>query len=267
MAETRSLTSVAGGTSHKGDLKKTWQKTPNATKKQKWEKGGIDALEVFAGLSLINYGYFALKEKIGGGRVIKIKGGNDTGFLEMDNAFLKGEVRHRKILGMVVTDRKFDHWFGKGGRLNFEINRFTPGGVYRAGRQLAAEERDLLRHPSHESLRSSVISDFESHESELESLAEKVDLPRLERELERNAQFDDLYRSVRNELNPSVKKHPELRRAWSTHVRPEHPTFDLDDLESKLVSDAKLLGADAEQVVKDDITEIVEAEKNIIEGE
>ena len=55
-AEKVSLTGVAGGTNHKLQVKNSWDYNgwSTATKKQKWRKGGIDALELAIGASAIS---------------------------------------------------------------------------------------------------------------------------------------------------------------------------------------------------------------------
>jgi len=263
-AETRSLTAVAGGTSHKVDFKKTWQKTPNATKKQKWEKGGIDALEVFAGLSLINYSIYTWREKRAGGILLKHNNTSDTEFLRMDNAIIKGELRARKVLGMVVTNQKFDNWFGEGGRINYEINRFMPGGVYRSDRQARAWWK--AREEAGESFRSKVSSELDSHESEIESAAGDVDVSRVERELERNsAEIADDFQSLMDRHGSNVKMYSNLRSDWGSLIR--KGSIGLDELKSDLVDEAKALGSDVEKAAIADIADIVEAEENIIESE
>ena len=106
-----------------------------------------------------------------------------------------------------------------------------------------------------------------SRESELESAAEDVDMPRLERELERNVQSDNLYKSQRDSRDPSVRTNQDLRRELSSDVRPGIPSSELDDLKSDVVDEAKALGSDVEKAAIGDIADIVEAEEDIIESE
>lgn len=271
-AETRSLTAVAGGTSHKVDFKKTWQKTPNATKKQKWEKAGIDSLELVTVASILSRSAYAVQYKILANRIAAIprrEGWNVNLFFnqEIPDPWMGKGFKYWILKDGPLGPSVHEHWETKAASAYSEIKKWVPGHiVYNFIKVKYIDKRPAPTPSDNDDLSSRASSYLSDHELEIESAAGDVDVSRIERELERNsAEITDYYQSLMDKHSRGVKIFSNLRSSWGSLLRPG--SFGLDELKTDLVDGAKALGSDVEKAAIGDITQIVEAEENIIESE
>jgi hypothetical protein len=133
--EDEELSGVSGGKgSSSGFMAKTWTRTPNATKKQKWEKRGLDVAEVFVAGALVTRLRNGVIESRTASQMIRchewkkgavpMKPGETT---NLDCHDYKGEffkVKANKGRLYNSMDYEFATW---GGRLRHEAKMWIPG--------------------------------------------------------------------------------------------------------------------------------------------
>ena len=269
----KTLSAVAGGT-----FKSTWQKNPNRTTKQKRRAITADALEVVAGLAIINRTGYSIQKsnlarKLANKDFIKhALANNDKVVIPFDNSRIDNHSIFKNATGLTINRGGI---FGPSIKINFsnkadrvisELRQFTPlHQPYEIIRhKLGIGNPNANNNTPKEDVRDS-ISSHSSNSAELiseaEDLERSIDPRRLEHELAGNNSFDDLLQAVRG---PS-KSHPALPRSWSSIVSDLPSIDDKAGLTDLARSEIATIGDDVEQSVVNEIEAGVQFEENAFE--